>query len=186
MRALLAAGKSGLPLLPGGHGTLEPASEIVLEGPGGPMKARLYFLKGASLNPPSLWLDDKGMMVASSGGLAALPAGYEANLDKLIAAQDAAIAALAPASAKRLIKADARNPILFRNVKIYDSVGQKFVSGQNVVVAEGKIEMVGTLCRSCPETPDHHGAGKTLVPGLWDSHMHMGDDFTALGEVAWV
>jgi imidazolonepropionase-like amidohydrolase len=28
------------------------------------------------------------------------------------------------------------------------------------------------------------GTGKTLVPGLWDSHMHLGDDFSAVGEVA--
>lgn len=183
--ALLAAGTAGLDLLPGGHGTLEPATEVVLEGPGGPKKARLYFLKGASLNPPSLWLDDKGVMVASSGGLAALPAGYEGNLDKLIAAQDAAIAALAPASAKRLIKADARNPILFRNVKIYDSEKQRFVPGQSVVVADGKIQMVGeALPRLTGNARVIDGEGKTLVPGLWDSHMHMGDDFTALGEVA--
>ena len=183
--ALLASGAAGLDLLPGGRGTLEPATEVTLEGPGGPKKARLYFLKGASLNPPSAWLDDQGRLVATSGGLAALPAGYEANLGKLIAAQDAAIAALAPASAKRLIKSDARKPILFRNVKIYDSEGQRFVPGQNVVVADGKIEMVGT---AMPRLPDGarvvDGTGKTLVPGLWDSHMHMGDDFTALGEVA--
>ncbi len=28
------------------------------------------------------------------------------------------------------------------------------------------------------------GRGKTLLPGLWDSHMHLGDDFQALSEVA--
>jgi len=28
------------------------------------------------------------------------------------------------------------------------------------------------------------GTGKTLVPGLWDSHMHLGDDFGAVAEVA--
>ncbi|MEO7654711.1 MAG: amidohydrolase family protein [Sphingomicrobium sp.] len=183
--ALLAAGTAGLDFLPGGHGYLEPATEITLDGPAGPKKARLYFLKGANLNPPSLWLDEHGKLVASSGGLAALPAGYEANLDRLITAQDAAIAALAPASAKRLIKADAHNPILFRNVKIYDSDKQRFVAGQNVVVADGKIQMVGTaLPKLGTDTRVIDGEGKTLLPGLWDSHMHMGDDFTALGEVA--
>ena len=28
------------------------------------------------------------------------------------------------------------------------------------------------------------GAGKTLVPGLWDSHMHIGDDFRRVSELA--
>jgi imidazolonepropionase-like amidohydrolase len=183
--ALLAAGSAGIDLLPGGRGSLESGGEIILDGPSGPKKARLYFLKGASLNPPAMWLDDKGQMISNGGGLAALPEGYEGNLVKLVKAQDAAIAALAPAAAKRLYGADARNPIFIRNVKIYDADAMRFVPGQNVVIADGKIQMVGEMLPKMTEnTRVIDGTGKTLVPGLWDSHMHMGDDVTALGEVA--
>ena len=28
------------------------------------------------------------------------------------------------------------------------------------------------------------GHGKTLIPGLWDCHMHIGDDFTGLQELS--
>ncbi|MEO7603196.1 MAG: amidohydrolase family protein [Sphingomicrobium sp.] len=185
LKALVAAGATGIDLLPGGHGALESGGQITLDGPQGPKTARLYFLKGASLNPPAMWLDDKGQMISNGGGFAVLPAGYEGNLGKMVKAQDAAIAALAPASAKRLITADARNPIFIRNVKIYDADAMRFVAGQNVVVADGKIEMVGeALPKLGADTRVIDGTGKTLLPGLWDSHMHMGDDFTALGEVA--
>ena len=185
MKALLAAGAKGLDLLPGGHGTLEKGAELIFDGPQGPKKATLYFLKGASLNPPTAWLDDSGRLISNGGGFAVLPAGYEGNLQKMITAQDAAIEKLAPASAKRLIKADAKRPILFRNVKIYDADKERFLTGQNVVVSGGKISMVGTaLPKLGGDTRVVDGTGKTLVPGLWDSHMHLGDDFTALSEVA--
>ena len=29
-----------------------------------------------------------------------------------------------------------------------------------------------------PEAAVIDGRGKTLVPGLWDSHLHVGDDFS--------
>jgi imidazolonepropionase-like amidohydrolase len=184
-RALLKAGVGGLDFLPGGHGYLESGGDLTFDGPQGPKHARLYFLKGASLSPTALWLDDQGDVISNGGGFAALPAGYEGNLDKMVKAQDAAIARLVPASAERLVAKDAKAPILFRNVKIYDADAMKFVPGQNVVVSDGKITMVGTMMPKLPAgTRVVDGAGKTLVPGLWDSHMHMSDDFTALGEVA--
>ena len=105
VQALLKAGENGLDLLPGGHGRLTPARTLTIAGPEGPQTLRLYFLNGASLIPPAVWLDEKGQLMAVNNGLVLLPAGYEANLTKLIAAQDAAIAELAPAAAKRLLTA---------------------------------------------------------------------------------
>jgi len=185
-RALRDAGANGLDFLPGGHGYLESGGDIVFDGPQGPKTAHLYFLKGASLSPSAIWLDDKGEVISNGGGFAALPAGYEGNLDKMVKAQDAAIARLAPATAARLIAADARRPILFQDIKIYDADAMKFVEHQDVMVVDGKIKSVRDTGLSDPSADVRviDGAGKTLVPGLWDSHMHMGDDFTALGEVA--
>ena len=95
-KALVKAGDAGLDLLPGGHGHLESGGSMTLDGPQGPKTARLYFLKGASLSPSAIWLDDDGNIISNGGGFAALPAGYEGNLDKMVTAQDAAIAKLAP------------------------------------------------------------------------------------------
>src|SRR4029450_7161603 len=56
---------------------------------------------------------------------------------------------------------------------------------QNVAVSDGKIVSVGTALPKLPTGARViDGAGKTLVPGLWDSHMHVSDDFNALSEVA--
>ncbi len=181
----LRAGAQGLDLLPSGRGSLEPSRTLTVTGPGGPKTIRLYFLKGVGQSPAPLWLDEQGKLFASAGGLTLLPAGYEANLKPIIAAQEAAIADLAPAIAKRLLTAEARRPILFRNVKIYDAEKERFVEGQNVAVAGGRIVSVGTALPKLPAGARViDGAGKTLVPGLWDSHMHVSDDFNVLSEVA--
>jgi hypothetical protein len=181
----LKAGAKGVSLLPSGHGTLEPSHTLKVTGPDGAKTVRLYFLKGVGQSPFPVWLDDKGKLFGIVTALSVLPAGYEGNLTALQTAQDAAIAELAPAIAKRLLTTDSRKPILIKNVKLYDADQQRFVEGQNVVVSDGKIQMVGTMLPKLP-AGSHviDGTGKTLVPGLWDSHMHLGDDFSAVGEVA--
>ena len=182
----LKAGANGLDLLPSGHGTLEPSSTIFnAAGPNGSRAARLYFLKGTGQSPAPLWLFDDGRLFGYVGALAMMPEGYEANLKPMIAAQEKAIADLAPAIAKRLLTPASRQPVLFRNIKIYDADNQRFVAGQNVVVSDGKIVSVGSaLPKLGANARVIDGAGKTLVPGLWDSHMHVSDDFNALSEVA--
>jgi hypothetical protein len=179
--AYLKAGARSVDLLPSGHGTLEASgTSFQAIGPNGPETIRLYFLKGVGQSPAPVWLNNNGKLFGFYGGLALVPAGYEASLKPMIAEQEAGIADLAPAIAKRLLTAEARQPILFRNVKIYDADKERFVEGQNVVVANGKIVSVGTALPKLPAGARViDGAGKTLVPGLWDSHMHVADDFNA-------
>jgi hypothetical protein len=182
----LKAGAEGVDLLPSGHGKLErTATTFQAAGPNGSKTARLYFYKGLGQSPAPVWLFDDGRLFGFVGALAVMPDGYEANLKPMIAAQEAAIAALVPAIARRLLTPAAKRPVLFGNVKIYDADNQRFVAGQNVVVSNGKIVSVGTaLPKLAAGARVIDGAGKTLVPGLWDSHMHVADDFNALSEVA--
>src|SRR6185312_8203978 len=57
---------------------------------------------------------------------------------------------------------------------------------QTVVVDKGVIAAVGA--RASVAVPAGaqviDGRGKTLIPGLWDCHMHVGDDFTGLQELS--
>jgi imidazolonepropionase-like amidohydrolase len=182
---LAAAGPAGLALLPSGKATLQKISELEIDGPGGAKKkVELQLLRGTAQTPQPVWTSD-GKFFGALVGLTILPQGYEANMDKMQAAQDAAIAALAPATAAKFLTADAKRPVLFKNVQIYDTPGEKFVANQNVLTENGKIVSVGAAPASLPAgTRVIDGAGKTLVPGLWDSHMHVPDDFTTVSELA--
>jgi imidazolonepropionase-like amidohydrolase len=182
--ALLAAGTDGLPLLPSGKATFQKVTSLDVDGPQGTKHLDLILMRGTGQTPAPFWVEN-GKFFGALVGLGLLPAGYEANLAKMQAAQDAAIAALAPATAKKFLTADAKRPVLFRNVKIYDADKQRFLNGQNVLTSGGKIISVG---KAAPKLPAGarviDGAGKTLVPGLWDSHMHVGDDFQTVSELA--
>lgn len=63
---------------------------------------------------------------------------------------------------------------LVRNVTIVDVVDGRVVPGRDVVVRDGRIASIGPS----PEGSANHGlvvvdgAGKFLVPGLWDMHVH--------------
>ncbi|WP_245600300.1 amidohydrolase family protein [Sphingomonas jaspsi] len=185
IKALLEKGPSGLDLLPSGHGAMTASRNLKVSGPGGDKTIQLYFINGIGQQPQPIWLNLDKSLFGSVGGLGFMPAGYEKNLDAMQAAQDAAIAAMAPATARKFLTPAARRPILFRNVKLYDADQQRFLTGQNVVVRAGRIVSVGTaLPKLAAGARVIDGTGKTLLPGLWDSHMHMSDDFGALNELA--
>jgi imidazolonepropionase-like amidohydrolase len=182
---LLAAGRAGLALLPSGKATYEKVASLDVDGPQGKKQVDLILLRGASQSPQPVWVEN-GKFFGALVGLSLLPAGYEGNLGAMQAAQDRAIAALAPATAKKFLTADAKRPVLFSNVKIYDADGERFLEHRYVLTAAGRIVSVGTSrpAKLPAGTRTIDGAGKTLVPGLWDSHMHVGDDFQTVSELA--
>ena len=182
---LMAAGRTGLTLLPSGRATFDKVASLQVGGPQGKKNVDLIFVKGTSLTPQPVWVEN-GKFFGVLSGLGLLPAGYEGNLDKMQAAQDSAIAALAPATAKKFLTADAKRPVLFSNVKMYDADAERFLDHRYVLTSGGKIVSVGTAApaKLPAGTRVIAGAGKTLVPGLWDSHMHVGDDFQTVSELA--
>lgn len=182
---LLAVGRAGMALLPSGKASLEKITQLEVDGPQGKKTIELQLLRGTAQTPQPVWTSD-GKFFGALVGLGLLPAGYEGNMAKMQAAQDAALAGLAPATAAKFLTADAKRPVLFKDVRIYDADGEKFVANQNVLVADGKIVSVGaTAPATLPAgTRTISGAGKTLVPGLWDSHMHVSDDFATVSELA--
>ena len=183
--ALLAAGRKGLTLLPSGKADFDKVTSLDVDGPQGKKHLDLVLVNGVSQSPQPYWVE-KGKFFGTLNGLGLLPAGYEGNLDKMQAAQDAAIAALAPATAKKFLTADARRPVLFSNVKIYDADRERFLEHRYVLASGGKIVSVAAAApaKLPAGTRTINGAGKTLVPGLWDSHMHVGDDFQTVSELA--
>ena len=182
---LMAAGSQGLAMLPSGRATFDKVASLDVDGPQGKKTVDLVMVKGIGQSPIPVWTENEkffGQLV----GLDLLPAGYESNEAKMQAAQDSAIAALAPATAKKFMTSDAKRPVLFSNVKMYDADHQRFVDHRYVLTSGGKIVLVGTArpAKLPPGTRTIDGAGKTLVPGLWDSHMHVGDDFQTVSELA--
>jgi imidazolonepropionase-like amidohydrolase len=178
IEALLASPNRSMLLLPGGRAHAERLTDVIVGE--GAMKKTVtsWAVSGLSPSPIPVWATAEGKFFGALGGLAILPVGYEGELKTLYKAQDDALAARSPALVKALLKTP-QGPVAFTHVRAFVD-GTHFADDQTVVVNNGLIAQVGPA-GSTPAPKGAQvfdGAGKTLVPGLWDSHMHVGDDST--------
>jgi imidazolonepropionase-like amidohydrolase len=69
---------------------------------------------------------------------------------------------------------------------MFDSVAGKYLTDRAVLVVDGKVAQVGPAgsIKAPAGATVIDGKGKTLLPGLWDSHQHVGDDWNLLQNVA--
>jgi imidazolonepropionase-like amidohydrolase len=174
--ALIAAPGKSLHLLPGGEAHAAPLATLTVGSGAMKQTVQAYAITGLFNSPVPIWMDTKGKFFALDQGLAWIRAGYEGELASLDKAQDDALAGSFVATAKTLPKVPA-GPVAFTHVRAFVD-GTRFVDDQTVVVDHGVITQVGpsTTTAAPANAQVIDGAGKTLVPGLWDSHQHVGDD----------
>jgi hypothetical protein len=184
--AMVKAGQAGLPMLPSGKATLEKGATLQINGPKGPETVQLAWVRGLLPSPTPIWLDTKGNYFAEIGAISTMPAGYEGNLKAMIDFQDAETAKAVRSVSHHFLEAKNKAPVLFDNVELFDADGGKFVANQAVLVEDGKIARIGAAgsitAPAGGRTID--GRGKTLVPGIWDSHLHIGDDWNVIANMA--
>lgn len=65
------------------------------------------------------------------------------------------------------------NQVLFTNVHVFNGVDGKRLEGANVLVAGNLIKSVSTDAIAAPGADIIDGGGRTLMPGLIDSHVHL-------------
>lgn len=184
--ALAAAGEKGLDLLPTGHASLSLGAPVRIEGPKGPRTVRLAFIRGLGFAPSPVWLDGDNHFFGSAGEISLLPEGYEAAGPKLKALQDAATADMVRDVAHQFLRPANHTPTLIDHVLLFDSVAGRYLPDRAVLIADGKVAAVGDggSLKPPPGAVVIDGRGKTLTPGLWDSHQHVGDDWNLLQNVA--
>ena len=186
VNALAAAGAAGVDLLPSGHATMEIGPSLKINGPSGPKTVKLAFIRGILASPFPVWLDEQNKFFADIGWISVLPAGFEANAKQMRDLQDQTTAAQVKAIAQRFLTPQAKAPVLFDNVRLFDSEKGVFLENQAVLSSGGKIAAVGAAGSIAAPAGARviDGRGKTLVPGIWDSHMHIGDDWDVLANMA--
>ena len=184
--ALVAAGEKGIDLLPGGHASISIGQSVEIDGPQGPQTVKLAFIKGLSFAPMPVWLDANNHFFGNAGIIALLPEGYEKDAAKLKQAQDLATAAMVRSVAHHFLSRANHSPTLVDHVLMFDSIAGRYMPERAVLIADGKVAAVGPAGSIKPPagTTLIDGRGKTLLPGLWDSHQHVGDDWNLLQNVA--
>lgn len=166
-------------LLPSGAARIERLTELDVSANGETKHVVAYAVSGVYWFPLVLWFDTDGEFFASVGGMSTTLLGWQSVEPQLAQAQTAALAARAPALVAQLGQRSSV-PVAFRDVRLYDADAGIFRDNMTVVATDGRITAVGPAATTpIPGLANViDGAGRTLVPGLWDVHMHFGDDTT--------
>ena len=175
VNALLKAKDGRVRLLPAGEASLERLADATVEDHGQKLHVTEFAITGLSFEPQILWLDDDRHFFATPGKWGAvLRQGWEAVNDHLYAldraAEDARNARLARELAQHLDR-----PLAVEHVRVFDSEQAVMREDQTVVIRGERIAQTGpSAAVDIPQDAQRiNGAGQTLLPGLFDMHVHV-------------
>jgi len=174
-RALLAAPQHKLPLLPAGEASIEKRGELKIEANGKSRTVLQYAITGLDFTPSPIWLDPDGKFFASASAWSAvILEGWESAADALLKAQDEfdqkRAADLASTLGQKLGAA-----LVFLHANLFDSETATLRKNVSVLIVGNKIVRVDEK----PILPPRRNVevidatGQTLMPGLWDMHVHL-------------
>lgn len=172
--ALLKAKNGPVGLLPAGEARLERLTDTTLQDHGQKMHVTEFAVTGLSFEPQTIWLDDNQRFFASPGPwFAILREGWESTNQQLydlqLKAQNARYAHLAQELARR-----PSHPVAIEHVRVFDSEQAIAREDQTVVIEGERIAQAGPAASThVPKDAERvDGTGKTLLPGLFDMHVH--------------
>ncbi len=172
--ALLRAKSIPVKLLPAGEARLERLTSVTLEDHGQKLHVTEFAITGLSFEPQTVWLDDDQHLFGFPGKwFAILREGWEGTNDQLYAldraAEDARNARLARELAQHLDR-----PVAVEHVRLFDSEQATIREDQTVIISGERIKIVGPSAAVVvpKDAQQVDGTGKTLLPGLFDMHVH--------------
>lgn len=185
-RALLKAPGRTLALLPAGQARLAVLDTRSLPVGGKAVPATLYAISGLGFSPSTLWLDADGeLLFEGDDWFATVRKGLEPEARRLTQLQRDLLAEAAKKDAPALMTRPA-GPVAITNVSLFDASTRSMKRGMTVVIEGQRIAMVApTAAATIPAGATLiDGSGKTLLPGLWDMHVHLNSDSDGLLHLA--
>jgi imidazolonepropionase-like amidohydrolase len=178
VRAALRAPKSSLALWPSGVTNVAAVRTLAIGSGGKTKRATMYELTGLDFSPGYVWLDESGeLFMAGSTWGAVIQSGWNVTLPQLIDAQNERVTDLGRQVAHTLPQR-AGTAIAITNVALFDSEAGRVVSNATVIFQGERVAAVGGPEVSLPsDARQIDGSGKSLLPGLWNSHMHLDATF---------
>ena len=178
VRAALRQPDRKLALLPGGEARVEALRSITLDAAGHPADVTLYAISGVDMEPTFVWLtsDDSKRLAAYiyPGSMQAVADALESQAARLEGEQKQAEMSLQAELQKRLAHRF-EEPIVFRNVRVFDAAAAQLTEPSDVYVSRGRIAAIyrgGSTPREAGTVID--GDGRTLMSALFDMHVHAG------------
>jgi len=178
VRAAMRASNATLQLWPSGSTQVSKVTTLTVSGGGTSKRVTMYEATGLDFSPLPLWLDENGeLFMSGSIWGAVIRTGWKAALPQLFDAQNERTAELGRKIARTLPQRSA-TAIAITGVTLFDSPAGKVVPNSTVVISGEKIVAVGGPETSAPSDARRiDGSGQMLLPGLWNSHMHLDAGF---------
>jgi imidazolonepropionase-like amidohydrolase len=175
-QALLKSPTKRLALLPEGEASIERTGELTLKEGDKTRRVTSYEISGLGFTPNTIWLDESNNFFAFVSSWSSLVReGWEASVPVMLKKQDEHEAGRTVKLANTLTRKQTR-PLVFKNANLFDSETGKTLQRSTVVVVGNRIKAVGR--EGEVEVPANaeivDATGKTLMPGLWDMHVHIG------------
>jgi len=176
-RALIQRPDHRLALLPVGEARLELQPERVVETEAGRRTVRAAVVTGLGFAPSTVWLDADGELFAIvDAWFSVVRRGWEAAAEPLVEAQREDSTRRWRETAERVSHRPA-GALVVRHARLFDPATLRVHDGWTVVVDGERIVATGhdgELAEPVgAEIVD--AAGRTLLPGLWDMHTHVGE-----------
>jgi imidazolonepropionase-like amidohydrolase len=174
-RALLAAQGHRLALLPAGEAWIDDNTVRDVPIAGAPRKLRRVAIAGLGFEPVLVWLDEDGELFASvSAWQSTIRSGAEAAIPALVADDQAWIAARAARLAAALAHRPPAAGLAIIHARLFDAERRRVVPDATVIIAGDRIRAVGDASTPVPPGAQVVDArGRSLLPGLWDMHVHL-------------
>ena len=186
VRATQAAG-GRLAALPDGELRSEKLATARVGPAGREREVALFAILGGALQPDYVWLETaEGMPLFANvnvGGSHMVVAGYESVTPELERLQQQAETKYLEELAAKHTQA-LPQPILIRNVRVFDAKSKALGEPSDVYVNDGRIAAIypaNSPARDPATVID--GAGRALLPGLFDMHTHE-DAWNSLLQIA--
>jgi Amidohydrolase family len=176
MHALIREPGGKLPGIPGGELSVLKLSEAEVNNGSETRKLALYALRGADLEPQYIWMNadgERAFAVIFPGFAQIIAKGWEAQAGALEKQQLEAQQNYLRDVAKRE-RHELPQPVLIKNVRVFDSEHATLGPLQDVYVNHGRIGAVyeaGSPSQAPGTVFD--GKGRTLLPGFIDMHAHV-------------
>jgi imidazolonepropionase-like amidohydrolase len=162
-------------LLPGGTARALKVAETTLTRGSERLHVSAYETSGFDFVPGIEWFDDQGAPFgyAEDGG-GVVRAGWKDSIPKLVELQRP----LGEARRQRIAKQVAHRParLAIVHARLFDPAKKTITDDATIVIEGDRVKTVGAQLAAPKDAEVIDARGKTVLPGLWDMHVHLGDE----------